>query len=558
MSPKLSRSILAVVAMGALTLTACGGGGDSTTGEKIDTAKTEYQQTAYEDVKDGGTLVTAIEEISPQQNTFHADGTRYTSDIWKWYNPQLALFDAKGTYSFNKEYLKEVKEETSGNKTKVTFVFRDEAKFNDDTPIDWTAIEATWKISNGKDPAYNPSSTDGYERITSVTKGATDKEAVVEFDGAYPWWQGLFNYVVHPAVVDPANYNDYLKKVHPEWGAGPFKVESVDFNKGEATFVKNEKWWGRPGKLDKRVFRQMEDSAALNAFKNGEIDYTRNANKERYSALKDMPNTEQIVGPMPSTSLFVLNGKAPHLSDIKVREAVATAIDREQIGKIRFNGIPYEEKSPGSLQVYSFQSDIYKDNYSQVVPKADPAKAQKLLEEAGYTKGTDGVYEKDGQKLSIRYTLLGDSEVSRAMAQATQKMLKDTGIDCQIQQRPSSEFSTVTRERDFDLFPMAFTAGDPFGVAYFGQTYLSNSQLNRSDTGWPELDEKIRKLQELPTQKEQIDRANELEVEALKRFGVIPMYNGPIMVRHKAGVVNIDVDAPGFTTTAVETVGWKK
>ncbi|MFV8380443.1 ABC transporter family substrate-binding protein [Corynebacterium hindlerae] len=552
----LTRPLAALIAVGALSLTACGGGGDANNAEKVDITKSTNEVVAYEDIKDGGIITTAIEEISPQQNPFHADSTRYTSDLWRWYNPQLALFDEKGEYSFNKEYLTDVKEEKDGDNTKVTFVFNDKATFNDGTPIDWRAIETTWKISNGEDPAYSPSSTDGYERITSVTKGGSDKEAVVEFDGAYPWWQGLFNYVVHPAVGDVANYNDYLKKVHPEWGAGPYKVENVDFNKGEATFVKNEKWWGRPGKLDKRVFRQMEDSAALNAFKNGEIDATGNGNKERYSALKDMPNTTQIVGPMAATSLYTLNGQSPMLSDIKVREAIANAIDREQISKIRFNGIPYEEKAPGSLQLYQFQTDIYKDNFGTIVPKADPEKAKKLLEEAGYSMGADGFYEKDGQKLTIRYVLIGDAEVSRAMSQATQKMLKDVGIDLQIQQRPSSEFSQVSKERDFDLFPMGFSAGDPYGIAYFGQTYLANSELNKSGTGTPELDEKIREMQKLPTQKEQIDRGNELEVEALQRYGIIPMYNGPTMAITKEGLAN--AVKTGFQVTPVEAIGWKK
>lgn len=68
----------------------------------------------------------------------------------------------------------------------------------------------------------------------------------------------------------------------------------------------------------------------------------------------------------------------------------------------------------------------------------------------------------------------------------------------------------VTR-RDFDMFPMGFSQSDPYGVAYFQQTYASDSQLNRSGTGTPEMDEKINELQKLPTEDEQIRRANELE-----------------------------------------------
>ena len=58
--------------------------------------------------------------------------------------------------------------------------------------IDWTAFEAVWKGNSGQE-GYNANSTDGYERITSVEMGATDKDVVITFDGPYPWWHGLFN-----------------------------------------------------------------------------------------------------------------------------------------------------------------------------------------------------------------------------------------------------------------------------------------------------------------------------------------------------------------------------
>ena len=102
-------------------------------------------------------------------------------------------------------------------------------------------------------------------------------------------------------------------------------------------------------------------------------------------------------------------------------------------------------------------------------------------------------------------------------------MLKDVGVDLKIEERPSSEFSKVTSERDFDLFLSAFASSDPFGVAYFGQTYASDSTLNMSSTGTKEFDKKIEELQKLPTKDEQIDRVNELESEAFGHYGILPL-----------------------------------
>ena len=92
-----------------------------------------------------------------------------------------------------------------------------------------------------------------------------------------------------------------------------------------------------------------------------------------------------------------------------------------------------------------------------------------------------------------------------------QKMLKDLGVDLSIVEKPSSEFSRVFADRDFDVVTMSITSSEPFGVTYFKYTYGSDSQLNKSGTGTPELDEQIAELEKLPTQEEQIQKANALE-----------------------------------------------
>src|SRR5699024_12491927 len=66
-------------------------------------------------------------------------------------------------------------------------------------------------------------------------------------------------------------------------------------------------------------------------------------------------------------------------------------------------------------------------------------------------------------------------------------MMRDIGVDLQIQERPSSDFSKVITERSFDVFPMGFSSSDPFGVSYFVQIYMSDSVLNCSGTGTMEL-----------------------------------------------------------------------
>ena len=520
----------------------------SDNGDKLEVkAAGDYNPMERDQIQDGGELTLAITEIAEQQNVFHANMNLYTRTLWSKYNPQLSLFDGDGTYHPNPAYLTDVQDEVVDGKTVVTYTINPEAKYNDGTPIDWTAYENTFKFNNGTDPDVQVNSTDGYELIESVERGEDDKQAVVTFKQAYPWWQGLFDTLVPPQVKDADTFmNAYLKQVHPEWGAGPFKVESVDFETGTASFVPNENWWGEKPKLDKISYRQMEDQASLNAFRAGEIDATGVGSRDRLATAKEMGEDVDIRTALrPSTFLMTINATAPGLDDIRVREAIMRGIDREQLAAIRFQGLGYSEELPGSFNLFQTQ-DGYADNFGEVV-QYDPEKAKELLQEAGYD---------EANPLTVRYVTLGDSPMVQATTSALQAMLRNIGVDVQVEERPSSDFSKVTAERDFDLFMSGFSSSDPFGVAYFGQIYGSDSELNKSGTGSPEMDQKIEELQQISDPEEQIDRANELEKEALQEFGIMPYANGPEIVAVKKGMANFGANS--FAVLPIENVGWAK
>ncbi|MCG7296835.1 ABC transporter family substrate-binding protein [Corynebacterium afermentans] len=537
--------------------TAAGGGQDTANtqadksgdnGEKLEVnAAGDYNPLERDQIQDGGELTLAITEIAEQQNMFHANMNLYTRSLWTKYNPVFSLFDGDGTYHPNPAYLTDVKDETVDGKTVVTYTINPEANYNDGTPIDWTAYENTWKFNNGTNPDVQVNSTDGYELIESVERGEDDKQAVVTFKQAYPWWEGLFDSLVPPQVKDADTFmNAYLKQVHPEWGAGPFKVENVDFEGGTASFVPNENWWGEKPKLDKITYRQMEDQASLNAFRAGELDATGVGTRDRLATAKEMGDAVEIRTALrPSTFLMTINSTAPGLEDIKVREAIMRGIDREQLAAIRFQGLGYTEDLPGSFNLFQTQ-DGYEDNFGEVV-QYDPEKAKELLKEAGYD---------EANPLSVRYVTLGDSPMVQATTSALQAMLRNIGIDVQVEERPSSDFSKVTAERDFDLFMSGFSSSDPFGVAYFGQIYASDSELNKSGTGTPEMDKQIEELQQIPDADEQIKRANELEKEALEQFGIMPYANGPEIVAVKKGLANYGANS--FAVLPIENVGWAK
>ena len=552
-------SVVAVVAATSLMLSGCTSNKKNVDYGPAATVEIkpngDYNPLERDQIKDGGELTLPILEVPEQSNSLHGNAIVDGTTLWRWYNPQMTLADGDGTWHPNPAYLTNVNAEEVDGKTVVTYDINPDAVFNDDTPIDWRVFETMWKFNNAENPDVVANSTDGYDQIESVTAGESDKQAVVTYKQTYPWWQALFDRVLHPSVADAQTFNEgYLKNPHPEWGAGPYKVDQFDYNSGTVSFVPNEKWWGEKPKLDKVTYRQMESQATINAYQAGEVDAVEITNKDHLAVAKTVKDTTLRGTLRPSNYLVTLNAKTPTLEDVKVREAVFTGMDRETLAQVRFNGMDYTENLPGSFALFQNQKG-YQDNFGGLVTY-DQDKAKQLLDEAGWTEGSDGIREKDGKKLTLRYVTFGDSQLVKSTAAAMQKMMKDIGVDLQVAERPSSDFSQVIAEREFDVLTSGFTSYDPYGVAYFKQVYASDSELNKSGTGTPEMDKKIAELQQLPTQEEQIERANELEKEALQQYGIMPYVNGPQLYATKDGLANYGSYA--FALVPKENIGWAK
>lgn len=546
-------AVVTVIATMMALVAGCGSGDQESSAPKTSGAQLNPQP--RENLRDGGTLTTAVPEVSPQWNTFHADGTAYTGTLWRWYNPTLAFFAPDGTYSFNRDYLTNVQTGLENGKTVVTYTINPKAFYNDGTPIDYRAFVNTWVADRGTDPSYVVGSSDGYDQIESVTRGVDDRQAVVRFKGVWAWPNGLFNYLVHPKVSTADLFNRaYIQQPHPEWGAGPYTLRSYNPETGVVVFERNAKWWGDPGKLDRRVFRQLEDQASINAFRNGELDAIGVSTKENLAQVKTMQGIDIRSSAAPSNSLMVVNLDTPALTSPQVRHAVLAGVDRATLAKVRFTGLNYSEKLPGSFALFPFQPG-YSDNVSGVIDY-DPDLAKKLLDEQGWVPGPDGIRTKNGRQLALTLPAPGDSPTVTNVARSLQAMLKSIGVQVNIQSRGSAEFSKIVVNREFDIFLMGFQSTDPYGMAYLCQVWCKGSELNKAGAGSAELDAKIRAVAQIPDPTAQIEAGNKVEREAFGQYSDLPLFNGPSMVAVKQGLANYG--AGQFFIGPVQDIGWQK
>lgn len=567
---KHQRWIGATAAFGAfaLILSACapaanngGGGGNEGDGEPTEIVGADYNPQERDALEQGGEVTWPISEITPQQNGFHADATVDTQTLQAWFTPQVILAEPEGAAVLNPNYLEDRQIEEVDGKTVVTYTINPDAVWNDGTPIDWTAFETTWVANRSYDEGYNPSATDGYDVIESVEKGEDDKQVVVTFKQVYPWTDFMFSGLLHPAVNSPEIFNEgFIEEPHAEWGAGPYTIDTFDANGGTVTFVPNEKWWGEEPMLDKVTFRQLDDTAEINAFRNGEVDLTVTNTEDRLSQVQDMEDIEIYRAQRTSNNLLQINAEREQFADLAVREAIFKAVNRDQIKEVVWNGLDYTEEDAGSLNMYAFEEG-YVDALTEAGWKFDVEEANAILDEAGWVAGDDGIREKDGLRLEGRLPTFGDDPVVEARARVLQTQLAEIGMELEIDARPVSDFSTVITTKDWDLVMMAFVSGSATGVQFMCQIYCTDSSLNLSATSTPEIDEKIAEINALPTKEEQNEAGMKLESEIMaETWGVLPLYSGPWINAVTSGLANLTPE--GYTgldlygVQPVENTGW--
>lgn len=560
---------LALTGAFALVLTGCasdtgdnGGSGDD--GSAAETSAADYNPQPRENLKEGGTVNFPINEIPEQLNSFHGDGSADTARVAAWYMPQILLQKPDGTPYKHDAYLDEWKIDTVDGKTQITFTFTDEATWNDGTPMDWTAIDATWKASRSTEEGFVPNATDGYKEIEKVEQGDTPKTAIVTFKGEFAWPQMPFlTGIIHPALADPDTFNSaMIDDPHAEWGAGPYTVDEFDANKDFISFKPNDKWWGDKPLLDTVTFKGMDSQASINAFKNDEIDMVGVGTKDRLAQVKDMKDIEIYRAQQTANTLLEVDAEKPQFADVKVREAFFKAIDIDQQKKIAWNGLDYEEEPAGSLTLFSFQPG-YSNALEEAGYKFDVEGAKKLLDEAGWKEGSDGIREKDGVKLSVTYPIHNDDPTQKALAQSIQAQEKAIGIDVKVDVRPANKFAEDYNSKNWDIFSLRFTSSDPFGAAWFCQLYCQDMGLNLSGVQTPEMDERIHEeVESINDPEKQTAAAMKLEAEIFQDWGLIPLYNGPSISAAKTGLANLTpepyVGLDLFGVQPVENVGWEK
>ncbi|MDQ8731118.1 ABC transporter substrate-binding protein [Bradyrhizobium sp. LHD-71] len=270
-----------------------------------------------------------------------------------------------------------------------TFKLRDGARFHNGAPVTSAEVKWTWDRLMSQTGWACKRNFDGGAGLKVLGVEAPDPATVVytlEAPQAI-FLKQLANVQCHVLVAHPSSAGPDGKWVSPV-GSGPYKLK--EWKRGELITLERHDGYkpsaekrdgyagGRMAYADLVVFRVIPDaSAAEAALLTGAIDILPAVEPARVDDLKTRGMTVQST-PGLNWGPLLIQTQDPLMSNVKIRRAMAHAIDLDQIAAARTDGL-----ATGNPSVVS-ESSIYFDKQFLAWPKFDPARAAALLKEAGY------------------------------------------------------------------------------------------------------------------------------------------------------------------------------
>jgi peptide/nickel transport system substrate-binding protein len=434
------------------------------------------------------------------------------------------------------EYVGELASDIKRSDDGLTFTFtlQDGVKFHDGRVLTSADVKYTLDLlfsSNFAKSAsfYEGEGTDKRSLIKSVE--APDARTVV-VTLTKPW-VGLLSNLVPIPIIPKDSYES--QKTHPV-GTGPFKFIRYDNTQQVCDLeAYNEYWEGAP-KLPAIRVRVISDMNAMQAeLQSGRVDIApmpTSLSPDAVKRLEQDPNLQVKAFQGSNVVLLTLNTASPPLDNVKVRQAIAYAIDRESLiknlllgyGKIAHSIIPEESWSYSPGQTYAY----------------DPAAAKRLLAEAGVR------FDKP-----VVYKLSGSSIAGRQYAGVIQNQLKEVGIPVEIQTPEQNTLFDELRRGNFQIAYTQWVGGNQDPIFY--KDLFATSEIptqtrpsrNRSRYSNPELDKLLEEAVNTFDRARAKDLYTQIQAIVSRDVPILPLWYQSNIVIAKKNVQNIQVNASG-------------
>jgi peptide/nickel transport system substrate-binding protein len=435
--------------------------------------------------------------------------------------------------------------------TKVLYVdweINPKASWGDGKPVTGEDVKLSWQI--GGDSAVSVGDKDVYQKIVAIDIDKKNpKKFTMKFkEPRYDYFQLGTLYIVPKhiegdvyakskgqagAYEKQSTYN--TNPTNPGLYSGPYVVKEIKLG-SHVILERNPHYYGNKPAIEKIVFKLIPDTKTLEAnLLSGTIDMISELGMSFDQALA-FDKRAQRDAALKAKFLTIfedgmtyehidMNLRNEYLKDIRVRQALIHAVDRDKLSTALFEG-----RQKKALSNIHPKDEYYTDKVVQY--DYDPAKSIKLLEEAGFKKGPSNYFEKDGKKLSFSLMTTAQNKTRELVQVFLQEQWKKIGIDISLENQPARVFfgETVRKARYNDMAMYAWISSPdnpPRSTLHSSQIPTkANGYNGQNSGGWsdPKVDALLDAILKEFAVKKRIEIMHQVQYEYTKQLPVLPLY----------------------------------
>ena len=369
-----------------------------------------------------------------------------------------------------------------------TLKLRSDVKFHDGTPFNSQSVKFNIeRYLNKEDSAFYTE----YEAVSQIdlpddqTVKLTLKQVSVSMLFYLADWGAI---QVSPAVEQKLGDNYSSQPT----GTGPFQFKDYVAD-SHIDYVRNESYWQTPAALDGIQIKIIpEPNVELDNLQAKTIDIMYGVNPKDVDSVKKLGATVEAIA-VPGAQFISMNLTQAPTSELAVRKAIARAVNRDEMIKKLLYGYAVKARagaSPGS--------PYYFDDVPMI--EYDPDAAGKLLDDAGWKMGSNGIRERDGQPLSV--SLLSTTFQDWSLYnQVIQEQLKAIGIDSKISSLEWGTYLDTWRENKGGWNVTYHSQGSVFAstsvieASWYPDAYWNICQIGKSTD--PQIQQLSKQLQSI-------------------------------------------------------------
>jgi len=327
----------------------------------------------------------------------------------------------------------------------VTWRLRPNVKWHDGTQL--TSADVKFTVDAINDPAWNPESTDGFDRIEGVDT-PDPLLAVVRYREVYaPYALQFVRGLLPKHVLAGRNIDQAADYNRDPLGTGPYRLK--EWKTGEHILLERVPDYWRGGGLPR--IRQLlfkfipNTNTRINQLRSGEVHVVPLVPWDKYREVED--HADIAVHRMMGNSYehVTLNQRrVAAFADVRVRQALTHAIDRDAITRSILDGLAPVIHGPIQPLSWAYTDQVRRYPF-------DPARARALLEEAGWRAPTPGsVRERAGRSLAFTLITQAGFAVRETVAQALVRQWHEVGAEARIELHDGTTISSLWFAGNFD------------------------------------------------------------------------------------------------------------